>query len=84
MEPRARMKRFLAGEKVDRIPNGLGGCETAGMHILAYDKLKNILGVDDPLDRKHVREVRYRYTGRAAHVNQSILREVRYRYTGRQ
>ena len=51
MEPRARMKRFLTGEKVDRIPNGLGGCETAGMHILAYDKLKNILGVDDSTNR---------------------------------
>jgi len=35
MTPRERMRRFYAGETIDRIPNGLGGCETAGMHLLA-------------------------------------------------
>ena len=35
MTSRERMKKFLADEKVDRIPNGLGGCETAGLHNLA-------------------------------------------------
>jgi uroporphyrinogen decarboxylase len=29
----------------DRVPNGLGGCETEGLHIVAYDKLQKILGV---------------------------------------
>ena len=51
MTPRARMKKFFAREPVDRIPNGLGGCETAGLHNLAYDKLKRILGVTDRKNR---------------------------------
>ena len=51
MTSRERMKKFLANEKVDRIPNGLGGCETAGLHNLAYEKLKNILGVTDRKNR---------------------------------
>ena len=45
------MRKFLAGEKVDRIPNGLGGCETAGLHNLAYEKFKKVLGVTDPKNR---------------------------------
>ncbi len=45
------MKKFYAGEPVDRIPNGLGACETAGMHMLAYENLKKILGVTDPTNR---------------------------------
>jgi len=44
MNSRERMRRFLAGEHVDRIPNGLGGCETAGLHNLAYEKLKHAIG----------------------------------------
>ena len=51
MTSRERMKKFLAGEKVDRIPNGLGGCETAGLHNVAYDKFKNIFGITDPKNR---------------------------------
>ena len=51
MTPRERMRSFLAGEKVDRIPNGLGGCETAGLHNVAYDRLKWILGVTDSKNR---------------------------------
>lgn len=51
MTSRQRVQRVLAGETVDRIPNALGGCETAGMHVLAYDKLKQILGVSDTADR---------------------------------
>ena len=47
MTPRERMKKFLAREPVGRIPNGLGGCETAGLHNLAYEKLKRVLGVTD-------------------------------------
>jgi uroporphyrinogen decarboxylase len=45
------MRAFLNGEPVDRIPNGLGGFETAGLHNVAYHKLKNVLGVDDPGNR---------------------------------
>jgi uroporphyrinogen decarboxylase len=45
------MKKFYAGEAIDRIPNGLGACETAGMHVLAYQRLKEVLGVDDPTSR---------------------------------
>ncbi|MFH1008002.1 MAG: uroporphyrinogen decarboxylase family protein [Candidatus Latescibacterota bacterium] len=51
MTPRERMQAFLNGKPVDRIPNGLGGCETAGLHNVAYHKLKSILGVDDPNNR---------------------------------
>lgn len=51
MTSRERVRRFLAGEPVDWIPNGLGGCETAGLHNVAYHKLKKILGVDDPANR---------------------------------
>jgi uroporphyrinogen decarboxylase len=29
----------------DRVPNGLGGCETAGLHIVAYDRLQKMLPV---------------------------------------
>lgn len=43
--------RLLNREPADRIPNGLGGCETAGLHNLAYKTLKNILGVSDPKNR---------------------------------
>ena len=45
------MRRFLNGEQVDRIPNGLGGCETASLHSVAYHRLKNVLDVDDPTNR---------------------------------
>jgi uroporphyrinogen decarboxylase len=51
MTSRERMRNFLAGRPVDRIPNGLGGCETAGLHNVAYHKLKRILGVNDPSNR---------------------------------
>lgn len=51
MKPRERIKRFLQGEEIDRIPNGLMGCETASVHMLAYDKLKKILNVSNPRNR---------------------------------
>ena len=51
MTPRARIEKFLAREPVDRIANGLGGCETAGLHNLAYEKLERVLGVTDPKNR---------------------------------
>lgn len=51
MTPRERIGSFLAGECVDRIPNGLGGCETAGLHNVAYHRLKRVLEVEDPSNR---------------------------------
>jgi len=51
MTPRQRMQAFFDGKPVDRIPNGLGACETAGLHNVAYHKLKRVLGVDDPGNR---------------------------------
>ncbi len=47
MNSRERIKKFLSNEKIDRIPNGIMGCETASMHMLAYDKVKRVLGVQD-------------------------------------
>ncbi len=51
MTSRERVQRFLNGQTVDRIPNGLGGCETAGLHNLAYHRLKRVLGVEDSANR---------------------------------
>ncbi|MBQ3084246.1 MAG: hypothetical protein IJC46_02185 [Clostridia bacterium] len=45
MNSRERVRSVLNHQIPDRVPNGLGGCETAGMHIVAYDKLQHILGV---------------------------------------
>jgi hypothetical protein len=53
MTSRERMKKFFAGEAVDRVPNAWGGCETAGTHMLGYDNLKKILGVTDPTARMY-------------------------------
>ena len=46
MTSRERVRAVLAHEIPDRIPNGLGGCETEGLHIVAYDNLQKILGVE--------------------------------------
>jgi len=46
MTSRERVRAVLAHELPDRIPNGLGGCETEGMHIVAYDNLQKLLGVE--------------------------------------
>lgn len=48
MTGRERIRALLAGRAIDRVANGLGGCETAGMHLLAYENLKKVLGLDDP------------------------------------
>ena len=45
MNSRERVLAVLNHKMPDRVPNGLGGCETCGMHILAYDRLQNVLGV---------------------------------------
>jgi uroporphyrinogen decarboxylase len=51
MTPRERVRAVLNHQIPDRIPNGLGGCETAGLHVIAYEKLQNLLGVEKKLPR---------------------------------
>lgn len=51
MTSRERIRSFLCGDTIDRIPNGFGGCETAGIHSAGYHRLKTVLGVDDPTNR---------------------------------
>lgn len=51
MTSRERIRAFLDGKSIDRIPNGLGGCETAGLHNVAYERLKKILGVSSGRNR---------------------------------
>ena len=41
---RERVRAVLNHQLPDRIPNGLGGCETVGLHIVAYDNLQRFLG----------------------------------------
>ncbi len=45
MTSRERVRQTLNGGKPDRIPNGITGCETAGMHVLAYDDARELLGL---------------------------------------
>lgn len=45
MTSRERVKLVLDHKIPDRVPNGLGGCETAGLHVVAYDNLTRVLGV---------------------------------------
>lgn len=47
MTSRERVRAVLEHRLPDRIPNGLGGCETAGMHIVSYDRLQRIMGCAD-------------------------------------
>ena len=51
MTSRERIRRVLQRQPVDRIPNGLGGSETTGMHVVAYDHLKELLGVSNSPSR---------------------------------
>lgn len=46
MNSRERVKKVLNGEMPDRVPNGLGGCETAGVHAVAYEQLQKALGLE--------------------------------------
>ena len=45
MTSRERVRKVLNHQLPDRIPNGLGGCETVGLHLIAYDELQKLLGV---------------------------------------
>lgn len=46
MNSRERVHAVLNHRIPDRVPNGLGGCETAGLHVIAYDNLQKLLGVE--------------------------------------
>jgi len=46
MTSRERVQAVLSHQIPDRIPNGLGACETAGLHIVAYDNLQKILNTN--------------------------------------
>lgn len=47
MTSRERVRAVLNHRVPDKIPNGLGGCETTGLHLLTYDKLKKVLACDE-------------------------------------
>ena len=46
MTSRERVRAVLNHQMPDCIPNGLGACETAGLHLVAYDNLQKVLGVE--------------------------------------
>lgn len=46
MNSRERVRAVLNHQIPDRVPNGLGGCETTGLHIISYDNLQRALGVE--------------------------------------
>jgi uroporphyrinogen decarboxylase len=45
MTPRERIRKVISHEIPDRVPNGLGGCETEGFHVLSYDTVQKLFGV---------------------------------------
>jgi uroporphyrinogen decarboxylase len=45
MTSRERVRAVLDKKVPDKVPSGLGGCETAGLHVLTYDKLQSVLNV---------------------------------------
>ena len=51
MNSRERVECVLRHGIPDRIPNCLGGCETAGLHVLAYRRLAEALGFPDRTPR---------------------------------
>ena len=46
MTSRERVRAVLNHQIPDRVPNGLGGCETSGLHVLTYDNLQKMLGCE--------------------------------------
>lgn len=46
MNSRERVRAVLNHQIPDRVPNGLGGCETEGLHIVSYDTLQSVLGLE--------------------------------------
>lgn len=53
MNSRERVNNLINRKPVDRIPFGLGGCETAGFHLLAYENLKEIVGLNSDKNRMY-------------------------------
>lgn len=53
MTSRERVRAVLNHQIPDRVPNGLGGCETSGMHVLAYERLQNVLGVEPRIPKMY-------------------------------
>lgn len=51
MNSRERVCTTLNRGQADRIPNGICGCETAGMHTLAYEKARSILSLFEKATR---------------------------------
>ena len=45
MTKRERVAAVLNHKQPDRVPLGLGGCETEGLHAAAYGRLQKILGI---------------------------------------
>lgn len=45
MTSRERVRAVLNHQLPDRVPNGLGGCDSEGMHVVAYDRFEDVLGV---------------------------------------
>ncbi len=45
MTSRERVRAVLEHHVPDRIPNAWGGCETTGLHVIAYQNLQKVLGV---------------------------------------
>lgn len=51
MTSRERIRKFYKGEKIDKMPNGFMGCETAGIHMVGYEKCKKIFNVKNGTNR---------------------------------
>ena len=45
MSSRERVRRTINKDKADYVPNGLGGCETTGSHVLSYCNLQEVLSL---------------------------------------
>jgi uroporphyrinogen decarboxylase len=51
MNSRERVAALLSRQTTDKIPFGLGGSETAGFHLLAYERLRKIIGLGEGKSR---------------------------------
>ena len=47
MNSRERVQAVINHKIPNCVPNGLGGCETEGLHVLSYYKLQELLGISD-------------------------------------
>ena len=51
MTSRERIRKVLRHEIPDRVPNGLGGSEVSGFHVLCYDRLQKMLSLPEKAPR---------------------------------